>query len=79
MDEKQPEIITLDYYESTFGINNEQAVLVEELAFINPLFNTINKLNDLNLHFIGFRYDGSNKLIPLVEYDDNFKEYIKNK
>lgn len=53
---------------------------VFDKEFINPLFNHIKELNDLNLTVVGFVFDGTNKIKLVVDNDNEFKEYInKNK
>ena len=53
---------------------------VFDKEFINPLFNHINEMNDLNLTVVGFVFDGTNKIKLVVDNDEEFKKYInKNK
>ena len=49
-------------------------------GFINPLFNQIKEINDLNLTVVGILFDGTNKIKLVVDNDEEFKNYInKNK
>lgn len=49
-------------------------------TFVNPLFNQIKELNDLNLTVVGIIFDGTNKIKLVVDNDEEFKNYInKNK
>lgn len=48
-------------------------------GFINPLFNHINEMNDLNLTVVGLLFDGTNKIKLVVDNDEEFKNYINKK
>ena len=52
---------------------------VFDKEFINPLFNHINEMNDLNLTVVGFVFDGTNKIKLVVDNDEEFKKYINKK
>lgn len=45
--------------------------------FINPLFNQIKEVNDLNLTVVGIVFNGTNKIRLVVDNDEEFKNYIK--
>jgi len=48
-------------------------------GFINPLFNQIKEINDLNLTVVGILFDGTNKIKLAVDNDEEFKNYINKK
>ena len=48
-------------------------------TFVNPLFNQIKELNDLNLTVVGIIFDGTNKIKLAVDNDEEFKNYINKK
>ena len=52
---------------------------VFDKEFINPLFNHINEINDLNLTVVGLLFDGTNKIKLVVDNDEEFKKYINKK
>ena len=72
---KEKEFQSIIFWHQNF--QGESIIYPKE--FVNPLFNHIKEMNDLNLTVVGIQFDGTNKIKLIIDNDEEFKKIIKNK
>lgn len=71
-DNKEEEFQSIIFWHQNF--QGESIIYPKE--FVNPLFNHIKEMNDLNLTVVGIQFDGTNKIKLIIDNDEEFKKLI---